>query len=134
MKTGALLFRLTAIVVFLQIALGGLLTFNFISPAPHIVVGFLVLILALSTMVFALIAKPPFKPAQRLSIGLVVLIIVQIVLGFATLESGNSVIAWIHLLNALAIYGMSIAGIFLTIQWNRMLDSNPGQSRTSSPI
>jgi heme A synthase len=119
MKTGVLLFRLTAAVVFIQLALGGLLTFDFIGAAPHIIVGFIVFGLAIATMVFALITKPAFKPIQRLSIGLVVLLVVQIILGFATLSSGSAVIAWVHLLNALAIYGMAIAGTFLAIQWNR---------------
>ena len=109
MKTGIVLFRLTAIVVFIQFALGGLLTYDFISPAPHIVVGFLVFALAIATMVFTFISKPVFKPAPKSfhwSCG-------------SHPHSDNSricdafkrklIIAWIHLLNALAIYGMSIA-------------------------
>ena len=40
MKTGILLFRLTAIVVFLQLIIGGLLTFDLISATPHIIAGF----------------------------------------------------------------------------------------------
>src|SRR5579872_761463 len=115
MKIGIVLFRLNAVVVFIQLALGGLLTFDFISAAPHIVVGFVVFALAIATMVFTFISKPVFKPARNLSIGLVVLLIIQIILGFATLSSGSSIIAWINLLNALAIYGMSIAGTFLAI-------------------
>jgi flagellar motor component MotA len=84
------------------------------------------MILAATTLIFALVAKPPFKPA-RLSISLVALIIVQTILGFGTIVNGNMVIAWVHLLNALAIYGTSIAGIFLAIQWSRMLDAIPGK-------
>ena len=119
MKTGIVLFRITAIAVLIQLAIGGLLTFDFISAAPHIVVGFVVFALAIATMIFTFLSKPTFKPARNFSIGLVVLLIIQIILGFATLSSGSSVIAWIHLLNALAIYGMSIAGTFLAIQWNQ---------------
>ena len=120
MKTGILLFRLTAVVIFLQLILGGLLTFDFISPAPHIVLGFIVFALAIITAIFAFIGKPAFKPVRGLSIGMVVLIVVQIILGFATLDTGSSVIAWIHFAVALGIYGMAIAGIFLAVQWNRM--------------
>jgi hypothetical protein len=120
LKTGVLLFRITAIVVFIQLALGGLLTFDFINATPHIITGFVVFALAIATMVFAFIGKPRFRPVQMISIGLVVLLLIQIILGFATLSSGSSVVAWIHLVNALAIYGMAVAGTFLAIQWNRM--------------
>jgi len=120
MKTGVLLFRLTAAAIFLQLVLGGLLTYDFISPTPHIIVGFAVFALAIATMIFAFVGKPVFRPVRILSIGLVTLIIIQIILGFATLANGSSVIAWIHFVNALAIYGMSVVGIFLAIQWNRI--------------
>jgi hypothetical protein len=120
MKTGILLFRLTAVVIFLQLILGGLLTFDFISPAPHIVLGFIVFALAIATAIFAYIGKPAFKPVRGLSVGMVALIVVQIILGFATLDTGNAVLAWIHLVVALGIYGMAVAGIFLAVQWNRM--------------
>src|SRR3989442_3548193 len=39
-------FRITSIVVFLQIALGGLLTFSSIPSLPHIITGFAVLAFA----------------------------------------------------------------------------------------
>jgi len=44
------------------------------------------------------------------------LIIVQIILGFTTLSTGNLVIAWVHLLVAMGIYGMVIAGTFMSMR------------------
>jgi heme A synthase len=120
MKAGPLLFRVTAGVVFLQLLLGGLLTFNFISAAPHIVTGFIVFILAIATMVVALVSKPSFRPMQGMSVGLVVLILVQIILGFATLDSGSQVIAWIHFVNAMLIYGLAVSGTVTAIRWDHM--------------
>src|SRR5438876_12442371 len=59
---------------------------------------------------------PPFRPLHVLSIGVVLLIVVQIILGFATLATSNDVIAWVHLLVAMAIYGMAIAGAFMSMR------------------
>jgi heme A synthase len=108
----------TMILVFLQIALGGLLTFDFISWVPHAITGFIVLALAIVILIIAQTSKPPFRPLQGLSIGLVLAIVVQIILGFATLNTGNQVIAWVHLLVAVGIYGMVVAGTFMSMRLN----------------
>src|SRR5690348_3462468 len=110
-------FRVTSLVVFLQIALGGLLTFGFLDNAvPHIITGFAVLAFAIVALAMAQRLKPPFRPLQGLSVGLVLLIAVQIVLGFTTLSTGNQVVAWVHLLVAMGIYGMVIAGTFMSMR------------------
>jgi heme A synthase len=83
---------------------------------PHIITGFIVLAFAIVALVMAQRLKPPFRPLQGLSVGLVLLIIVQIVLGFSTLSTGNQVVAWIHLLVAMGIYGMVIAGTFMSMR------------------
>ena len=111
-------FRVTSIIVFLQIALGGLLTFSLITPLPHIITGFAVLAFAIIALVLAQTLKPPFRPLQGVSVGLVLLITVQIILGFATLSTGNQVIAWVHLLVAMGIYGMVVAGTFMSMRLN----------------
>lgn len=108
--------RLTSILVFLQIALGGLLTFSFITALPHIITGFAVLAFAIVALVMAQTLRPPFRPLQGLSVGLVLLVVVQIILGFTTLSTGNQVIAWVHLLVAMGIYGMVIAGTFMSMR------------------
>lgn len=118
LKFGPFLFRITAVVVFLQLILGGLLTFNFISPEPHIILGFIVFIVAIATMIVALVSKPAFRPTRIISVVLVVLIVLQIILGFATLDSGSQLIAFVHFLNALVIYGAAMGGIFLAMRWS----------------
>ena len=119
-------FRITSLLVFVQIALGGLLTFSFIKALPHIITGFIVLAFAIVALLMAQRGKPPFRPLQRLSIGLVLLIVVQIILGFTTLSTGNQVVAWVHLLVAMGIYGMIIAGTFMSMRLDH-------RSREQSP-
>jgi len=128
MRAGPLLFRITGIVVFIQLALGGLLTFDFVPAAPHIVVGFLVFALAITTMLAVWMSKPAFRPARMMSAGLVALILVQIVLGFATLGTGSTVLAWIHFVVALGIYGMTVAGTFIVMRWDQMARQGAQQS------
>ncbi len=112
-----LLFRATGILVFLQIALGGLITFDFVSwPVPHIITGFAVLAFAIAILVLALTLKPPFKPLRGLAMGLVSLIVVQIILGFYTLSTDNLAVAWVHLLVAAGIVGMVTAGAFMSMR------------------
>src|SRR5579872_3933943 len=75
MKAGPVLFRMTAIVIFIQLAIGGLLTFDFINATAHIITGFIVFILAIVTMILAITSKPVFKPIRTMSIVLVVLLL-----------------------------------------------------------
>ena len=115
------LFRITSIVIFVQLLLGGLLTFSFITPGVHIIVGFIVFALALATMIVALRSNVVQERVLKLmSIGLVTLMVVQIILGFETLDSGNQVLAWIHFTIALGIYGMSAAGSVMSSFLGRM--------------
>lgn len=119
-------FRITSLLVFLQIALGGLVTFSFITALPHIISGFLVLAFAIVALVMAQRSKPPFRPLRGLSIGLVLAVVVQIILGFTTLNTGNQVVAWVHLLVAMAIYGMVIAGTFMLMRLDYRSKEQPG--------
>ncbi len=119
-------FRITSIIVFLQIALGGLLTFGFLSNAlPHIITGFVVLAVAIVTLVLAQTLKPPFRPLQGLSTGLVLAVVIQIILGFYTLATNNQAVAWIHFLVAMGIYGMAIAGTFMSMRLDYMSREHP---------
>jgi heme A synthase len=117
---GPVLFRVTAAVVFLQMLVGGLLTFNFIDPQPHIIIGFIVFILAIATVTVTLVSKPSFRPVQVMSILLVVLIVAQIILGFAALRSGSAALGLVHFVNAIAIYGVAVSGTFIALRWNLM--------------
>jgi heme A synthase len=120
MRPAPFLFRLTGIVVFIQLLLGGLLTFAFITALLHIIVGFAVFILAIGTMIASLVAKPSFRPMKAVSVAMVVLLLVQIILGFVALGSGGSAIGWLHFANAMAIYGAAISGTFTAMRWNHM--------------
>ncbi len=125
-KLLANLFRITSAAIFVQLLLGGLLTFNFITSTLHIIVGFIVFALAIATMVVALRSKNvQERVLQMMSTGLVALIVVQIILGFETLESGSPVLAWIHFVVALGIYGMSAAGSVMSSFLGRVVGFGP---------
>jgi hypothetical protein len=132
MKAGPALFRATAAVVFLQLLLGGLLTFSYITATPHIITGFAVLILAIVTMILAIISKPVFKPIRAMSIVLVILILVQILLGFSTLSTGNTAIAWIHFVVAMGIYGLAVSGSVIAVRWDQMARAASGSPENSA--
>src|SRR5580658_10313833 len=116
MKARLVLLRVTGAVLGLQLVLGGLPTFGFISPEAHIETGFILFFLAIATMVVWFVSKPPFRPLQRLTAAIVLLILLQIILGFATLNSGSQAIAFLHFVNALAIFGATLAGTFIAMR------------------
>ena len=120
MKAGPLPFRITGVAIFLQLLLGGLLTFGFITVGAHIVLGFIVSVLAIASMVAAWVAKPPFRPIRIMSVVLVLLLVLQIILGFAALGSGSRAIDWLHFVNALAIYGIGVSVAFMSMRWEAM--------------
>jgi heme A synthase len=123
MKIVPNLFRITSAVIFIQLLLGGLLTFSFIDPTAHIITGFIVFILAVATMVVVFTSKPSFPPLRGISIGMVALIIIQIILGFEILRSGNGgsqILPWVHFAVAMGIYGMAVAGSFMAFTWSNM--------------
>jgi heme A synthase len=119
MKTGLVLFRVTGAVLGLQLLLGGLLTFGFISAEAHIVTGFILFVLAIATMVVWLTSRPSFRPMQGVSVVIVLLLLLQIVLGFATLGSGSHAVAFLHFVVALAIFGGTLSGTFMAMRWDR---------------
>lgn len=120
MKAGPALLRVTAVAVFLQLLLGGLLTFDFVSPAPHIVLGLAVFGLAVAAMIVVWASKPAFRPLRGMSAALVALLILQVALGFYALDTDNAFVAWLHFVNSLAIYGISVSGAFMATGWDRM--------------
>ena len=116
----SLMFRITGIVLFVQLALGGLVTFGYLDTAIHIVWGVILGVLAIVTLAFVL--RTPSRPKQLvgLTVGIGVDILIQAMLGFAAQNMGNEVVSWIHFLNALAIYGMTLAGTFMAMAAGRM--------------
>lgn len=85
------------------------------------------LAVAKATMVVWLTSKPSFRPLQGISVVIVLLLLVQIVLGFATLGTGNQVIAFVHFAVAMAIFGATISGASMALRWT----SRPRETTTS---
>lgn len=107
------LIRLTALSIVIQIALGGLLTFGFISPEAHIVMGFTVYAVSIATIVLVFLNTYSPDFLKNMTIGMVVLLTMQIFLGFAILATGSDLIAFFHLLLAIAIFGLAISETFV---------------------
>lgn len=112
----ALMFRVMGIALFIQLALGGLVTFNYLDPLAHIVWGVVVGILALVTLVY--VVRMPSRPKQLvgLAIGIGVDIVIQAVLGFAAMGMASNALAWLHFINALGIYAMTFLGSFMAME------------------
>ena len=125
-----LLFRITGAALGIQLALGGLVTFNFIDTSPHIVWGVVLFLLALATLAFVIRMPGRPKPLVGLAAGIVVDIALQALLGFAVLgTSGNanlsSGIAWVHFLNSLAIFAMTLMATGMVMAAARMQGGPP---------
>ena len=113
MNSALLLIRLTALSIVVQIALGGLLTFGFISPEAHIIVGFTVYAFSIATVVFVFLNIYSSKFLKRMATGMVLLLTIQIFLGFVALDTGSNLIAFFHLLTAIAIFGLAVSETFV---------------------
>lgn len=118
-----LLFRITGAVLFVQLALGGLVTFGYLDWTVHMGWGIVLGVMAVVTLIF--VARMPSKSKRLLglTIGIGVDILVQGLLGFAAQNTGNNAISWVHFLNALAIYGMTMAGMFMAMAGSRMVQA-----------
>ncbi len=116
----AVLFGIMTADVFLQLLLGGLLTFGFLDPHVHILSGFILLFLAIATMIVSIVSKPRVKTLLPISISLVLLIILQAILGFDTLDTGSQMVAWAHFIVAMVIYGTAVSGTFAAFGASRI--------------
>ena len=120
MKPGPLLFHITGIAIFVQLALGRLLALDFIPVDPHMALGFVVFALAVATTVFAWRFKPKFLPVRTTSAALVPLVALEAFLGFSMLDADNPLLSWVHFIVAMVIYGVAVAGMVTTIRWNQL--------------
>ena len=110
----------------IQLALGGLVTFFNVGTGVHIVWGVVLGVLALVTLFTVL--KTPGRPRRimNLSVGIAVDILIQALLGFASLGAQTSNadlsngLAWVHLLNAFAIFAMTIMATGMAMMGARM--------------
>ena len=124
----ALLFRITGAALGVQVALGGLVTFGFLDPSVHIVWGVVLGALAIVSLVYVARLSPRPKRLFGLTVGIGVDILLQALIGFAALRTSGALsggIAWIHLLNAFAIFAMSIMGSGMAIAAGRMTAAPP---------
>ncbi len=123
-----LLFRITGAALGIQLALGGAVTFFNLDVNVHTLWGVILGILALVTLVYVMRMPRRPKPLMGLAIGIAVDILVQGLLGFATVAtSGNSAsaLAFVHFLNALAIFGMTLMAAGMAMAGARMAQAPP---------
>ena len=127
--TAAMLYALAAM-VFIQLVTGGLRTFGYIGESAHILTGFITFGLAVATLVVSAVSKPRYRAAVSVSAVVTVLVFVQGLLGFAFLDSNSSdmAIILVHYLNALAIYGASMSGVFSAMRMSHVAPAPVAQS------
>ncbi|MDE1858597.1 MAG: hypothetical protein KGI26_06005 [Thaumarchaeota archaeon] len=120
-----LVFRVTGIALGVQVALGGLVTFDFLDPPAHIVWGVILGALAVVALVTVARMSPRPKRLFGITIGIGADILLQSLMGFAALGTSSNAslsngIAWVHLLNSFAIFAMLIMGSGMAMMAVRM--------------
>ena len=110
MKISPRWFQVTGILVVLQFILGGLVAGAALDPLSHVVLGFAVLAASIATFIAAVVSIPTSRAVKTLSGVLVLLLVLQVPLGFAMLESDNALLSLVHVVNAIAIVGAAFAG------------------------
>ena len=110
MKISPRWFQVTGILVVVQFILGGLVAGAALDPLSHVVLGFAVLAASIATFIAAVVAIPTSRTVKALSGVLVLLLVLQVPLGFAMLESDSALLSLVHVVNAIAIVGAAFAG------------------------
>ena len=120
-----LLFRITGVVLGVQLALGGLVTFGYLDWTIHMGWGILLGALVLVTLLFVL--RMPSRPRRLvgITVGIGVDVIIQALLGFAAQGTGNNLISWVHFMNAYAIFAMNLFALFMAMAGARMQQNPP---------
>ena len=112
-------FQITGILIVLQFLLGGLVSSNIIDPLYHIGLGFAVLAISLATMLAAIVSKPSLRSLKLGSGLLVILVFLQVPLGFALLDNSSPLLSGVHVANAIAILLTVFASYFIARRWER---------------
>jgi heme A synthase len=113
LRISARWFQITGILIVLQVVLGTLISNYSIEPISHEVLGFLVLFMAVATMAVAIFRKPSAKSPMAGSGLLVLLVALQLPLGFAMLESDSSLLLAAHVANTISIMLTAFVGFFM---------------------
>lgn len=121
MRIAALLFFVTAVLIFLQLVTGGVFAVGSASLAnsigdTHVVMGFLTGLLSLITVIAAWVSKPAYKAFRYTNIAMLVLFFL---VGFTADKSAMNGIL-VHYEFAVLLFGSAIAGTFYTFRWNKM--------------
>ena len=112
-------FQVVGILIVLQFILGGLVSNDLIVPLYHIVLGFAVLAITLAILVIAVTSKASLCSLKLSSGVLLVLVFLQIPLGFAILDNTSTLLAVAHVLNAVAILLTTFASYFVARRWEK---------------
>ena len=118
MRKEIIIFLLTALVVLMQAITGAVTVLGMYDVGAHMNTGYVVGVLTLASMIVALAVKPKYNALRYSAIVLFALVVVQGLLGFASMMRDEMVA--VHFTNALIIYGISIAMLFYAFRWGRM--------------
>lgn len=118
MRKAAYIFPATAFVVFLQAITGAATVLSFYGFDAHMLSGYAVAALALVSAAVAFAVKPRYTALRYSSLVLFVLILIQGGIGFLA-QTSDQLVA-VHFVNALILFGTSIAITFYAFRWGRM--------------
>jgi heme A synthase len=127
MKSVALFFPLTAIVVFIQGLTGAYTVLDFYDFGAHMTSGYVTGFFALVAMILALTAKPKYDALRYSSVVFFALVVIQGLIGFSA-ETSDQIVG-IHFGNFLVLFGISIAMVFYAFRWSRMGSTAQQQGR-----
>lgn len=121
MNISARWFQVTGVLIGLQFILGVLVSGLSLDPLSHELFGLVVLFIAAATMVATLASKASSRALKAGSGVLVLMLALQVPLGFATLESSAALMSALHIVNAIAIMAVAFACSLTARRWdNRM--------------
>jgi len=114
-----LVFHVTALIVFLQLIMGGLFVFGYVVYRDHLFLGIGVAIMSIISLITALfLAKPRSNSLTYPAVIMFALVVLQGALGFSI-----SHVPWlvmVHYTNALIIFVLSIAMVFNAVKVSRI--------------
>lgn len=121
MRIAAILYMVTAFLIFLQLVTGGPFALgpSYLADAlghVHFIIGSITGILGLIVVIAVWLSKPAYKAFRYISI---VLLVLLFLVGFSADKSPpNGILP--HYEIAVVTFGIAIAGTFYAIRWNKM--------------